>query len=395
MFTAERQRTHPYLERVDGPLYEQWYLLHHRIVRVVTNHRSMADDIRRFLYYAELLADFAYERPADLPSAIPEDLLWQVGERLYFSTPLTCYLFETRPGEAFPPPPAQSKPAETPWMEISGVDGPLRARWQSGPLRYREHQAYPDVTCRVLSVLHKYDYQATIYIENVAECQPWFLTRFVFYMVAGVMLNFSGLEILHAGAVALGEQGMLIAGPPTSGKSTLILSCLEAGLNLLGDDVLLLGRDVRGLHSEVRVYAFPEDIGVRSGASDLLRRSPCMQNLPKDARQKRAVDVQRHFPGQFVGSSPVRLLTFLHPKNRAQTFRAEPLAQAEAVSLLMQEYVAQQQARPGEADFMFDIFNDLAAQAPAYRLWLAPRSRENAEQLQGLLLLHIKDMVHL
>ncbi|HEV2580484.1 MAG TPA: hypothetical protein VGT44_06490, partial [Ktedonobacteraceae bacterium] len=103
MYTAERQRAQPYLEVVSGPLYEQWYLLHHRFVRVVTNHLRIAGDIRRFLYYAELMAEQTYERPADLPVNIPEDLMWQAGERLHFPAAFTCYLFETRSDEAFPP----------------------------------------------------------------------------------------------------------------------------------------------------------------------------------------------------------------------------------------------------------------------------------------------------
>jgi len=57
MFTAERQREQPYLDQVAGPLIEQWYLLHHRMVRVVTNHRAVADDVRRFLFYAELMTE--------------------------------------------------------------------------------------------------------------------------------------------------------------------------------------------------------------------------------------------------------------------------------------------------------------------------------------------------
>ena len=49
MFTAERQRAQPYLDKVTGQLIEQWYLLHHRIVRIVTNHRKLADEVRHFL----------------------------------------------------------------------------------------------------------------------------------------------------------------------------------------------------------------------------------------------------------------------------------------------------------------------------------------------------------
>jgi len=385
MFTAERQREQPYLDQVAGPLIEQWYLLHHRMVRVVTNHRAVADDVRHFLYYAELMAEYVYERPADLPVNIPEDLLWQAGQRLYYPVALTCYLFEPRPDEAFPPAPAQAKPDDIEWLEISGVDGPTRARWKEDVLRFREFQAFPGVCSRICSVLHKTDFHATIFIQDVAQCQPWFLTRFVFYMVIGAMFGYSGYEIIHAGAVALHDNGVLIVGSPASGKSTLILSCLETGMFLLADDVLLMAKD-DGL---VRVYAFPEDIGVRRGTTRMLAQAEYMQALPGDVRQKRPVDVQRYFRQQVASSCPVRVMLFLHKEQRVPEFRAEPLTRAQAVHWLMQEYISQQQAQGGEVDYMFDIFGDVATQAPAYRLWLTPDPRENAERVRQLLHSHI------
>src|ERR1700694_4429633 len=130
MYTAEHQRSQPYLDQVTGPLFEQWYLLHHRLVRLVTNHQGLAEQVKHFLYYAELLAEFSYENPSDLPIAIPDDLLWQAGERLYRPVALTCYLFETLGGEPFPPTPAERKPDDIEWVVIPGVDGPLRARWK-------------------------------------------------------------------------------------------------------------------------------------------------------------------------------------------------------------------------------------------------------------------------
>jgi hypothetical protein len=381
MYTAERQREQPYLDQVAGPLIEQWYLLHHRMVRVVTNHRRVADYVRHFLYYAELMAEYMYERPADLPVNIPEDVLWQAGQRLYYPVALTCYLFEPRPDEAFPPAPAQAKPDDLEWIEISGVDGPMGARWKEGWLRFREFRAFPGVCSRVCSALHKKDFHATIFIQDVAQCQPWFLTRFVFYMVIGAMFGYSGYDIIHAGAVALNDDGVLIVGSPASGKSTLILSCLESGMFLLADDVLFLAKD-DGL---VRVYAFPEDIGVRKGSTEMLEQSEYIQTLPGDVRQKRPVDVQRYFGKQVVSSSPVRVMLFLHAEQRANEFRAEPLTRAQAVHWLMQEYSSQQQVQGGEADCMFDIFRDMVRQAPSYRLWLTPNLADNAEQVRQLL----------
>ncbi len=384
MYTAERQREQPYLDQVAGPLIEQWYLLHHRMVRVVTNHRAVAGYVQHFLFYAELMAEYVYERPADLPVNIPEDLLWQAGQRLYYPVALTCYLFEPRPDEAFPPAPAQAKPDDIEWVEIGGIDGPMRARWKEDWLRFREFQAFPGVSSRICSVLHKKDFHATIFIEDVAQCQPWFLTRFVFYMVIGAMFGYSGYEIIHAGAIALHDNGALIVGSPGSGKSTLILSCLESGMSLLADDVLFLAKD-DGL---VRVYAFPEDIGVREGTTEMLAQAQYIQTLPSDARQKRPVDVQHYFGQQVMSSCPVRVMLFLHAEQRTNEFRAEPLTRAQAVHWLMQEYISQQQAQDGEADYMFDIFGDMAAQAPSYRLWLTPNSQENARQVRQLLLRH-------
>ncbi len=386
MYTAERQRAQPYLNQVVGPIFEQWYLLHHRMVRVVTNHRAILDYVRQFLFYADFLAEYTYNVPDDLPVTIPEDLLWQAGERLYYPVAFTCYLFEPRPDEAFPPAPAQAKPDNVEWIEITGVIGAMRARWKDGLMRYREYQAFPGVTSRICSVLHKKDFHASIFITDVARCQPWFLMRFVFYMVIGAMFGYSGYEIVHAGAIALDDDGILIVGSPGSGKSTLILSCLEAGMKHLADDVLFLGKD----DGKVIVYAFPEDIGVRKGTTELLSQAKFMQDLPLDEREKRPVDVQLHFRDQVVSSSEVRLLLFLHAKNRGDEFRAELLSPAQAVSCLMQEYISQEQAKEGEADFMFDIFGDLAAQAPAYRLWLTRDTKENAEQVKVLMLRHRK-----
>src|SRR6266566_1433107 len=385
MYTAERQRAQPYLDQATGPLIEQWYLLHHRMVRVVTNHRKLAVEVRHFLYYAELLTEYTYHNASDLPIAIPEDLLWQVGERLYRPVALTCYLFQTQPGEAFPPAPAQSKPEHVEWIEITGVDGPLRARWKEGQLRFREYQPYPGVSSRISSVLHKTDLYATIYIDDVERCAPWFVMRFVFYMVIGAMLGYDGYEIVHAAAVAQDDTGILIVGSPASGKSTLVLSCLQTGMNHLADDVLFLARD-NGL---VRVYAFPEDIGVRKGATRLLGRYEFMQTLAQDQRQKSAVDVQQYFRGRVISSCPVRLMVFLDAKNRCEEFRAELLPPAQAVSWLMREYISHQQAKDGEADYMFDIFGDLATQAPSYQLWLTPDMEVNAEQVRTLLARHI------
>ena len=382
MYIAERQREQPYLRQVRGPIFEQWYLLHHRVVRVVTNRREITEQVRHFLYYAELLAQYSYDHSDQLPVEIPLPVLWRAGERLHRPVALTCYLFTTRQEESFPFAPAEAKPDDVEWEEITGVDGPLRARWKRESLRFREYQPYPGVSSRICSVMDRTNLHATVFIEKLEQCSSWFVMRFVFYMIIGAMLGIDGYEIVHAGAVALDEQsGALLVGAPGSGKSTLVLACLQAGMSLLADDVLFLAKD----NDRVKVYAFPEDIGVRNGAVGLLGQYDFMQSLAKDNRQKAFVDVRQYFQGQFVSSCPVRAILFINASQRSDEFRADPLSPVQAVSLLMQEYISYQLAKDGDATSMFNIFSDIASQAPAYRLWLTPDAQLNAQEIRKLL----------
>lgn len=386
MYIAERQRAHPYLERVAGPLIEQWYLIHHRMIRIITNRQELAEQVRSYFYYGEFLAEYSYQQVAELPTDIPIDLLWQVGQRLYKPVAITCYLFETQPGEAFPPFPELAKPEDAEWDEVTGVDGPLCARWKQDAWRLREFQAYPGVTSCMCYALHKYDLYASIYIENVSHCRAWFTMRFVLYMALGAMIAYSGYEVLHAGAIALdAANSALIIGSPGSGKSTLILSCLrEEGMLHLADDVLFVAED-EGL---IRVYAFPEDIGVRPGAWELLGHHDFMQEVGEDERQKRFIDIQQHFGKQVIAECPIRVLLFIHEEQRTEEFRAEPLPPAQAVSIMMQEYISRKRSQEGDVSYLFDLFTKIAQQAPAYKLWLSPQTTVNAERVRTLLAAH-------
>lgn len=381
MFTAERQRAQPYLDKVTGQLIEQWYLLHHRIVRIVTNHQMLADEVRHFLYYAEFLAENIYDNSSELPVAIPEGLLWRVGERLYRPIALTCYLFQTQPEEAFPPDPAEAKPDHIEWEIIAGMDNPLQARWKKEWQRFREYQSYPGISSRICAVRDKKDLHATIFVEDVERVAPWFMMRHVFYMVLGALLHYDGYEIVHAGAIALDGKGVLLIGSPESGKTTLLLTCLHAGMQLLADDIILLAKD----NGIVKVYSFPEDIGVRRGTIELLGHYSFMQGLKKDVRHKRYIDVQKYFREQVINSCEVSYLLFIHEDQRSGEFHSERLAPSRAVSWLMEEYISQQVAQEGQGNEMFHIFSDLVTQSQSYRISLTPNVQENAEQVRMLI----------
>ena len=67
-----------------------------------------------------------------------------------------------------------------------------------------------------------------------------------------------GRQLVHGAAVGIGGRGVLLAGPGGSGKSTTTLACLEAGLQIVGDDyaaVQLVGRRARvwNLYGSIKV----------------------------------------------------------------------------------------------------------------------------------------------
>jgi hypothetical protein len=136
------------------------------------------------------------------------------------------------------------------------------------------------------------------------------------------------------------------------------------------------------------MYAFPEDIGIRKGAFPLLGQYEFMQTIVKDEREKRFVNIQQYFRNQVIQECPVRVLLFVHEEQRAADFRAERITSAQAVSLLMQEYISHNRAREGDVSGLFEIFTDVAEQGPSYTLWLTPDPIENAAQVLALLEQH-------
>jgi serine kinase of HPr protein (carbohydrate metabolism regulator) len=213
---------------------------------------------------------------------------------------------------------------------------------------------------------------------------PWFMMRHVFYIALGALLRDDGYEVVHAGAIDLDNEGILLVGSPGSGKTTLLVSCLQAGMKFLGDDIVLLAKD----NGIVKVYSFPEDIGVRRGTVELLCHYSFMQELKEDVRHKRFIDVQRYFREQVSNSCQVSFLLFVSQEQRSEEFHAERLSPSRAVNWLMSEYISRQLAQDGGASDMFGIFSDMVTQAQSYRVTLTPDEQVNAEQVRKLITQH-------
>jgi energy-coupling factor transporter ATP-binding protein EcfA2 len=92
--------------------------------------------------------------------------------------------------------------------------------------------------------------------------------------VVSTLLGLDDILVLHASAINLGTQSLLIAGPSGSGKTTLATVLCAAGAMLVSDDAVRLD-------GNVEVFAYP-------GTTELRVRSPgesLVQHLDWPRRQ--------------------------------------------------------------------------------------------------------------
>ncbi len=146
-------------------------------------------------------------------------------------------------------------------------------------------------------------------------------------------LSARGLFHLHAaGLVHEDGRTILVAGTAGSGKTTLALALLEAGLGYLGDDVVLLAERA----GRPAVLSFPRPFHVAPATA---APYPALRPLLGEryaGGEKRDLDPRRAFPGRerAEGGAPA-LLLLPELANRPETV-AEPASGAVALGALLE-----------------------------------------------------------
>ncbi|HZI95210.1 MAG TPA: hypothetical protein VFE84_13270 [Patescibacteria group bacterium] len=101
------------------------------------------------------------------------------------------------------------------------------------------------------------------------------VNRAFLFLLNALMDEITDYVLVHGAAVCLAGKGIIIAGPPTAGKSTLVLELARQGASFLSDDVAPLNRATGLLHR------FPRAIGIRREGGKVSRFDPAA--LPADA----------------------------------------------------------------------------------------------------------------
>jgi hypothetical protein len=161
----------------------------------------------------------------------------------------------------------------------------------------------------------------------------WEISYLLILSRAGEALERRGLHRLHAAAFSVEGHGVLLAGAPGTGKSTLLLQALRTGGGeLLSDDTPLIGRDAI-------IKAFPLRLALAEG-------SPHLSGLPAGVlrtfkrRHYRAKSLAGHDALGIGVSSAARAEYFFALKRGTAGPRITPLPPALAATELAKGLVA-------------------------------------------------------
>jgi hypothetical protein len=114
------------------------------------------------------------------------------------------------------------------------------------------------------------------------------------------------LQLIHSGMIGENGAGIIVAGRSGSGKSTTCLVCLEAGMNYLGDDVLVMsGTKATGFVGH-GVYNSNHILPRDADRFPHLKRYVNSGGQLKD--DKWVVMLHEAFPGQVLPNLPIRAI---------------------------------------------------------------------------------------
>ncbi len=203
------------------------------------------------------------------------------------------------------------------------------------------------------------------------------MLEFAVYVLAS---RVQGLVPLHAACIGRGGEGILLLGRSGSGKSTVSLHCLLAGLEFLAEDSVLIapgGLRATGIANFLHLrrdslqFLDPGSRAALLGRSTAIRRRSGVEKLEIDLRR----------PPYRLAPAPLRIgaLVFVSSKRARAGALLAPLPRVRLMQRLAasQKYAAHQ---PG-----WTAFARQAQRLPAYELRRGQHPQQAVEALQHLL----------
>ena len=219
--------------------------------------------------------------------------------------------------------------------------------------------------------IYLYDTQTKKAAIWIAEDSQISLNSFVtpFRIIFSWMAEDFGGEIVHASAISIGGNGIIINGASGSGKSTLAILCLLNGFEMIADDVVLFHD---GSISALYKYA---KVDPRTSPLDLSHLQ--MFQMERTPEAKSILDLSQ-FGEQFVlraQAIALALPIFVHLNHHAL------VSPSIAIKLLAPNSLRELM---GGSPYNFKNLVNLTRALPSYRIALSTDNKRNMESINAI-----------
>jgi len=177
------------------------------------------------------------------------------------------------------------------------------------------------------------------------------------------LLRTSGIVPLHAGAVALDDEGILVTAFSGGGKSTFTIALTRAGLKFLGDDVVLLRRE----GTQIAALLLPNPIQLSLQSISFFPELAPLGVRPLNNRGKLSFSVQEAYPDRSIERCVPRLLLFPRLIHQPAS-HLERLSPMEALCRLLPQSLWEAESVHGRQHW--DLLGQLVEQCTPYEIAL-------------------------
>jgi coenzyme PQQ synthesis protein D (PqqD) len=260
------------------------------------------------------------------------------------------------------------------WDKACGTRGEVLAfHSQDLPVLYH---AGPDI----LSVIDP-ESRTAYYLKRDHTPLPYWEIGSPFRTILHYWLSRQGLQFVHGGAVGGPQGGVILAGKGGSGKSTVSLACLNAGMSYAGDDYCVVElKNPPQLHSLYNTAKLKSKADV-DRFPDLRDRVWNPDALSSDTGDKATFFLAQWWPTQMSAGFPLRAV--LVPRiTRERDTRLGECTEAQALLALAASSVAQ---LPMAGVDDLDRMGAIVEQLPRYTLYLGTDIAQVPGVIQSLL----------
>lgn len=218
--------------------------------------------------------------------------------------------------------------------------------------------------------------QAFVWLPS-SDAAPWYERAAPFRWLFDGLAARLRMSTLHAAAVGIGGEGVLLVGRGGAGKSTLALACLGNGFDYAGDDYCLITQDDGPkAHTLYSTAKWKKDATVTPD---------WLNTIAPDAidvtEQKNIVFIDKARPDCLVDSLSIRAIIVPSIGAHAAT-QLEEISPRTALPHLTASTVAQSEA---SGSVLLEQLGRLVRSAPAYRLLMTRNPLESVAAIERLL----------